>query len=119
MKKALFAILAVAAFLPATSLAQHSSKAAESKPSDSKAGKSSSKAVTISGQISADGMMLVSEADEVWAVSNPGVLQGLEGQRVQVKCQVDSGKKEIRVFWAKAVQDAKYIANRGDSAFRR
>jgi len=119
MKKSLFAFLAIAAFLPATSLAQHSSKAAESRQSDSTAGKFT-KAVTFTGQISADGKMLVSENDDTWAVSNPGVLQGLEGQRVLVKCQVNPSKNEIHVFWVKAVlQNTKYTANRGDSAFRR
>jgi hypothetical protein len=120
MKKSLFAVLAIAVFLPAASLAQHSSKAAESKHSDSTAGKSSAKAVTISGQISTDGKTLVSEADDIWAVSNPGVMQGLEGKKVLVKCQVNTAKSEIHVFWVKAVlQDAKYVANRSDSAFRR
>jgi hypothetical protein len=120
MKKSLFAVLAIATFLPATSLAQHSSKAAESKHSDSTAGKPSTKAVTITGQISADGKTLVSETDDIWAVSNPGVMQGLEGQQVLVKCQVNTAKNEIHVFWVKAVlQNTKYTANRGDSAFRR
>jgi hypothetical protein len=120
MKKSLFAILTLAAFLPASSLAQHSSKAAESKHAVSNTGKASSKAVTISGQISADGKTLVSEADDIWAVSNPGVMQGLEGQQVLVKCQVNPSKNEIHVFWVKAVlRDAKYVANRSDSAFRR
>jgi len=120
MKKPLFAFLVLAVLLPATSLAQHSSKAAESKQSDAKAAKSSSKAVTISGQISADGKTLVSEANDIWAVSNPGVMQGLEGRQVEVKCQVNPNKSEIHVFWVKAVvRDAKYVANRSDSAFRR
>ena len=120
MKKPLFVFLALLVLLPATSLAQHSSKAAESKHSDSTAGKSSAKAVTITGLISADGKSLVSEADDIWAVSNPGVMQGLEGQRVLVKCQVNPSKNEIHVFWVKgALQNAKYAANRSDSAFRR
>jgi hypothetical protein len=47
-------------------------------------------------------------------------MQGLEGQRVLVKCQVNPSKNEIHVFWVKAVlQNTKYTANRGDSAFRR
>jgi len=120
MKKPLFAVLAITVFLPVTSLAQHSSKAAESKHSDSTAGNSSTKAVTIAGQISADGKTLVSENDDIWAVSNPGVMQGLAGQKVMVKCQVNPSKNEIHVFWVKAVlQNAKYAVNRSDSAFRR
>jgi hypothetical protein len=120
MKKPLFVFLALSVLLPATSLAQHSSKAAESKPSDSAAGKSATKAVTITGQFSADRKTLVSETDDIWAVSNPGVMQGLEGQKVLVKCQVNTAKNEIHVFWVKAVlQNTKYTANRGDSAFRR
>jgi hypothetical protein len=120
MKKTLVTFLALAVLLSDTSVAQHSSKAAESRPSDSNAARLSTKAVTISGQVSADGKTLVSEKDDIWGVSNPGVMQGLEGQKVLVKCQVDSGKNEIHVFWVKAaLRDAKYVANRSDSAFRR
>jgi hypothetical protein len=120
MKKRLFVLVALALVLPATSLAQHSSKAAETKHTDSNDGKPSSKAVNLSGQVSADGKTLLSDADYIWTVSNPNVLQGHEGQQVLVKCQVNPAKNEIQVFSVKPLhREVKYVANRGDSAFRR
>jgi hypothetical protein len=107
-------------FLPATSLAQHSSKAAESKPTGQKAQRVSPKAVTLSGQASADGKTLVTDDDDIWTLTNPNVLAGLEGQYVSVRCQADPDKKEIHVFSSKGtVRNARYAANRGDAAFRR
>jgi LysM repeat protein len=120
MKKPTSLLLAVALFLPATSLAQHSSKAAESKSPGSKSQKAAQKTVTISGQASADGKTLLTDDDDIWVVTNPNVLAGHEGQYLSVRCQADPDKKELHVFSAKvAAREAKYMANRGDSAFRR
>lgn len=120
MKKWMFTLLAVPLFMPVAVLAQHSSKAAEARPTSSTAPKDSRKVVTISGQISLDGKTLVSQEDFVWNVSNPNVLAGREGQLVSVKCQVHPDKNEIQVFTIKvAVQELKSAANKGDSAFRR
>jgi hypothetical protein len=120
MKKRLFVLLALAVLLPATSMAQHSSKAAESKLSDSNARKPSTRAVSLSGQVSADGKTLVSDGDDIWTVTNPSVLQGYEAQQVLVKCQVNQAKNEIQVFSVKVrPREVKYVVNRSDSAFRR
>lgn len=120
MKKPTFVLLAFALFLPATSLAQHSSKAAESKPLGSTAQRASAKAVTLSGQASADGKTLVTDDDDIWTVTNPNVLAGHERQYVSVRCQADPDKKELHLFSVKvAAREAKYVVNRGDSAFRR
>lgn len=83
MKKWILVLLAVALLTPIAALAQHSSKAAETKPVTSG---SPSKAVTLSGQISLDGKTLVSQENDIWMVSNPDVLVGHEGQWVSVKC---------------------------------
>ena len=78
------------------------------------------KAVTISGQLSADGKTLVGENDDIWAISNPAVLVGREGQQITVKCQLSPDKSSIHVFFAKTrVTEAKYVAKSGDAAFRR
>jgi hypothetical protein len=118
MKKRTVLFLAAALLLlPLTATAQHSSKAAESKPGDSK---SSKKAILLSGQVSLDGKTLVSDKDEIWTVDNAAVLTGLEGRLVVVKCQILPGKNQIHVFSASThIPDMKYAANHGDSAFRR
>jgi hypothetical protein len=117
MKKPTFVLLAAAMFLPCASLAQHSSKAAESTPP---AQASSRKAVTLTGQASADGKTLLADNDDIWTVKNPGVLAGLEGQYVSLRCQVNADKKELQLFTAKAaVREAKYTKKTSDAAFRR
>jgi hypothetical protein len=119
MKKWSLVLLAVALAMPAA-FAQHSSKAAEAKPPGSKAPKSSTKAVTVSGQISLDGKTLVSEENDIWNVGNPNVLAGHEGQQVLVKCQMNADKNEIHVFSIKAaLMEVKAASNKTDSAFRR
>jgi len=120
MKKLTFVLFVAALFLPAASLAQHSSKAAESKASATSPQKAPAKAVTISGEASADGKVLLTDEDEIWMVTNPNVLAGHEGQYVSVRCQADPDKHEIHVFSAKAAaRGAKYVVKNSDSAFRR
>jgi hypothetical protein len=118
MKKRTILLLAtVCFFFPLTVLAQHSSKAAETKQVDSKLSK---KASLLSGQISLDGKTLVTEKNEIWTVTNPDVLAGHQGQRVLVKCQLFASKNEIQVFSLEpAAKDLKLASNRADSAFRR
>lgn len=43
-------------------------------------------------------MVFVAEADrKVWSIANPGMLKGLEGQRVALIGDTDTGKATIRV----------------------
>jgi len=120
MKKWILVLLAVVLLIPAGALGQHSSKAAEATPPGASSSKVVPKAVTISGQISLDGKTLVSEANDIWMVSNANVLTGHEGQQVLVKCQVRPDKNEIHVFSVKvAPLEVKSALNRSDSAFRR
>jgi hypothetical protein len=120
MKKWMLVPLAVALFLPAAAAAQDTTKSAAVKQDNLKARKGPTKAVTISGQVSVDGKMLVSDEDDIWTVSNPSVLAGHEGKQVLVRCQVHADKNEIHVFAIKeGLVQAKYVARSGDSAFRR
>jgi len=122
MKRCTFPLLAVALLLlprnPAT--AQDVAKPSPANHQDSKALKISTKAITIPGQVSLDGKTLLSNEDDIWAVSNPEVLTGHEGKLVVVRCQVFPNKNEIRIFYVKAeMKEVKYSAKKGDSAFRR
>ncbi len=80
----------------------------------------SGKAVTISGKVSEDGKMIVSDSNEKWAVSNTDALMGREGQPITVKCRLDPEKNKVQIISIKHVQnETRYAASKGDSAFRR
>jgi hypothetical protein len=118
MKKRMVALLAIVALMPISALAQHSSKASET--SLAAVSKASTKAVTLSGQVSQDAKTLVSWENDIWNVSNADALAGHEGQAVVVKCQWLAGKNAIHVFTVKvAPQEVKSATNKSDSAFRR
>jgi hypothetical protein len=120
MKKWSLVLLAVAVLMPIAAAAQHSSKAAEAKPSTATAPVVSRKAVSIAGPISLDGKTLVSEENDIWSVVNPDVLAGHKGQMVLVKCQVFPDKNEIHVLSLKpALVQVKSASNKADSAFKR
>ena len=109
MKKFVLSLFAVAFLFDATSAGQNL-------PAKPEAGK----AVVLSGRASEDGKNLIAKKGEPWSVVNPGALAGHEGQQVKVKCRISSASREIRVLSVKAVaQPLKYVANPGDSAFRR
>lgn len=79
-----------------------------------------SKAFTVSGQVSQDGKKLIGKNGEPWLVENPDALAGHEGQRVKVKCIISSGSRDVRVLSLKKVAtETRYGVNLGDSAFRR
>jgi hypothetical protein len=57
-----------------------------------------SKTVSVSGKVSDDGKMFVSDKDnKKWTISNPDTVKGHEGHHVTVKAQLDSAKNEIHV----------------------
>ena len=76
------------------------------------------KAVTLSGHVSDDGRMLVSEDKDEWAVNNPATLASHAGQIVTVKCQLSADQNSIHVLSVKAAE-TKYVAAHNDAAFRR
>jgi hypothetical protein len=109
MKKVLL-LLTLLLVSSATALAQNNANSVSSPK----------KAVTISGQLSADGKTLVGDNDDIWAISNPAVLVGREGQQITVKCQLSPDRSSIHVFFVRVgITEAKYVAKNNDSAFRR
>jgi hypothetical protein len=115
MKKAMLIALFVTLSMCVAASAQEAAK-----PGDPAAQATHRKAATLSGRVSDDGKAFVSDEDDVWEVSNTKVLTGHEGQRVVIKCQLYPDKNEMRVLSVSSAQGAvKYVANRGDSAFRR
>jgi hypothetical protein len=78
------------------------------------------KPLTVSGQVSSDRKTLVTDIDSEWSVSNPDTLKGHEGQRVTVKCYVDTDKSSLQVLSVKReAGESRYSARYTDSAFRR
>ena len=66
----------------------------------------SKKAMTVSGKVSADGKMFVSDKDnKTWTVSNPEALKGHEGHHVSVKAHIDAAKNEIQVSSVEMAKD--------------
>ena len=66
----------------------------------------SKKAMTVSGKVSADGKMFVSDKDnKTWRISNPEALKGHEGHHVSVKAHIDAAKNEIQVSSVKMAKD--------------
>ena len=64
------------------------------------------KAVSVSGKISDDGKMFISDKDNKnWMISNPEAVKGHEGDHVTVKAHVDAAKNEIRVASVKMGKD--------------
>lgn len=79
-----------------------------------------SKALTVSGRVSDDGKLLLTDIDTEWGVSNAEALRGQEGRMVVVRCYVDSEKNRIRVLSVKRGDSGTpYAARYADSAFRR
>lgn len=87
-------------------------------PSDNTPRPGQAKGVTLSGQVSNDGKMLLTDDDNNWTVSNAEMLKGLHGRYVTVKCRIDPKNSAIRVFYVIEPSETKH-ANWGDSAFRR
>jgi len=66
------------------------------------------KAMSITGKISDDGKMFVSDKDsKSWTITNPEAVKGHEGHHVTVKAHVDASKGEIHVMSLKMVSAMK------------
>jgi hypothetical protein len=115
MKKAILIHPFLSLVICAAAVAQETPK-----PGGSAGQAATRKAVTLSGRVSEDAKAFVSDQDDVWEVSNAKVLIGHQGQQVVVKCQLNPDKNEMRVLSVSSAQrEVKYVANRGDAAFRR
>ena len=63
-----------------------------------KADEMSKKTVSVSGKVSADGKMFMSDVDNKnWMISNPEAVKGHEGHHVTVKAGANAAKNEIHV----------------------
>ncbi|HKE31927.1 MAG TPA: hypothetical protein VKD65_09395 [Candidatus Angelobacter sp.] len=87
-------------------------------PGDSTPRPGQVRGVTLSGQVSNNGKMLVTDDDNNWTVSNAETLKALQGRYVTVKCRIDQKNSAIRVLYIIEPSETKH-ANWGDSAFRR
>ncbi len=114
MKTLILNCLAALLLLPVTATAQDNGQPRNG------AKATAVKAVNISGTVSLDGKTLVTDADNMWTISNADALKGHEGQHLTVKCQTDPDKRAIHVLFIKPEPAGmKQAANWGDSAFRR
>ena len=83
-----------------------------------KADNMSNTAVTISGKVSRDGKMFVSDKGaKTWTVSNPETLKGNEGHRVTISADVDAAKNRIHVTAVKTQKDGMKDNMKKASAF--
>jgi hypothetical protein len=76
-------------------VAQDTTQPGAMKQEPAKAEKAATRAVTLSGKISADGRTFVTDKDnKTWTVSNP---EALKGHEVTLKAHVDEANNEIHV----------------------
>jgi len=77
----------------------------------------SSKVLSVSGEVGADGKTLTANNSTIWTVANPDVLLDNIGDRVRIRAHADLRKHELQVI---SVQlDPKVGARLDDAAFRR
>ena len=71
-----------------------------------KADNMSKKTVSVSGKISDDGKMFMSDKDNKnWMISNPEAVKGHEGHHVTVKAHLDPAKNELHVTSVKMAKE--------------
>jgi hypothetical protein len=94
MKKLMIVSFAMTLLMSVVALAQYG----EQQPDTGKSG-TSMKAVSITGTISDDGKMFVSDKDgKSWTISNPDAVKGHEGHHVILQAQVDADKSQVHVM---------------------
>ncbi len=106
------------ALLSTAAVAQQNSRSGAVRVQNADSTISSKKAVMLSGRVSDDGKLLISEDQDRWTVSNPSLLAPHTGQLVNVKCQLSADQTSIHVLLVKP-SGTQYVATHTDSAFRR
>jgi hypothetical protein len=102
MKKLMTISFVLALLMYAVAVAQYGAQP----PDNSKSG-TSVKTVSITGKISADGTMFVSDKDSKnWTISNPDAVKGHEGHNVTLQAQVDADKNEVHVVGLNMAKDS-------------
>jgi hypothetical protein len=122
MKKLIFVLLSVVLFVPVSALGQDTAKPSAPDRDSSHNQPALSKPANISGKVGEDGKTFTSSKNYLLLVTNPELLKDFVGQLVKVKCQFSRVRdtNEIRIISVKMIQvETKYVANKGDSAFRR
>jgi hypothetical protein len=101
MKKLMLVAFAFTMLMSMLALAQDTG-ATDKQQSTATTEKMKTKAVALSGRVSDDGKMFVSDKGQTnWTVSNPDALKGHEGHEVTLKAHVDEAKNEIHVVSVK------------------
>jgi hypothetical protein len=102
MKKLTIISFVLALLVYAVAVAQYGAQ----QPDNSKSSMSM-KTVSLTGKISDDGKMFVSDKDsKSWTISNPDAVKGHEGHRVTLQAQVDAGKNEVHVVSLKMAKNS-------------
>ena len=101
MKNLLLTSFALALAMSLTAMGQDTSKATQAKPETTKTEKPTTKAVAVTGKVSADAKTFVDKDNKSWTVTNPEALKGHEGHEVTLKAHLDSAKNEIHVVSVK------------------
>ena len=96
MKKLMIISFALALLMSAVAVAQYPDQSG-----------TSMKAVSITGKISDDGKMFVSDKDsKSWTINNPDAVKGHEGHHVTLQAHVDPDKNEVHVVSLKMAKDS-------------
>ena len=102
MKKLMIISFALALLMSAVAVAQYGAQQPDTSKSNA-----SMKAVSVTGKISEDGKMFVSDKDsKSWTISNPDAVKGHEGHHVTLQAHVDADKNEVHVVSLKMAKDS-------------
>ncbi len=101
MKKLMIISFALALLMSAVAVAQYGAQQPDTSKSNT-----AMKAASVTGKISEDGKMFVSDKDgKSWTISNPDAVKGHEGHHVTLQAHVDADKNEVQVVSLKMAKD--------------
>jgi pentapeptide MXKDX repeat protein len=101
MKKLITICFALCLLMCGVTLAQDSMK------QDNMKADASAKPIDVTGKISKDGKMFVSDKDgKSWTITNPDAVKGHEGHHVTLNAHVYADKKEVHVMSLKMAADS-------------
>jgi hypothetical protein len=102
MKKLMIFSFALALLMSAVAVAQYGAQQPDTSKSNTPM-----KAASVSGKISEDGKMFLSDKDgKSWTISNPEAVKGHEGHHVTLQAHVDADKNEVHVVSLKMAKDS-------------
>jgi len=102
MKKLMIFSFALALLMSAVAVAQYGAQQPDTSKSNT-----AMKAANVTGKISEDGKMFVSDKDgKSWTISNPEAVKGHEGHHVTLQAHVDADKNEVHVVSLKMAKDS-------------